>query len=324
MARLAIVIPAYKGQYFNNALLSIANQTNKDFTLYIGDDCSPYNLYRIVKKYETKINIVYVHFDENIGGHDLVSQWERCIDLVGNEEWIWLFSDDDVMDPTCVENFFYTLHQFPCVDLFHYNVLQIDESKNIIGKYTPYPELLSSEKFLENRLKGILNSYVVEYIFRKSLFYEQRRFQNFDLAWGSDDALWIKLGFKNGIRTIEDANVYWRKSQLNISSNIWDKEILNRKFCSQIEFANWLYIRATRKEIQLPIVRLLHLIENWLFKSIKGRIEFISFRMISVLVHKIYEVLDKQQDPNKKIVFFYSYKVFRFIKGTLKQMLLGN
>src|ERR1035437_3960780 len=108
MSKLAIVIPAYKRMFFNEALSSIAKQTNKNFTLYIGDDCSPCNLYNIVEKYEKSIPIVYRHFDENIGRKDLVVQWERCIDLVGDEEWIWLFSDDDIMDPTCVENFYNT------------------------------------------------------------------------------------------------------------------------------------------------------------------------------------------------------------------------
>ena len=42
MAELAIVIPAYKIMYFDQALSSIANQTCKDFTLYIGDDSSPF------------------------------------------------------------------------------------------------------------------------------------------------------------------------------------------------------------------------------------------------------------------------------------------
>ena len=38
---LAIVIPAYKSTFLPAALDSIAAQTCQDFTLYIGDDCSP-------------------------------------------------------------------------------------------------------------------------------------------------------------------------------------------------------------------------------------------------------------------------------------------
>ena len=41
---LAIVIPAYKATFLAAALDSIAAQTCRDFTLYIGDDCSPNNL----------------------------------------------------------------------------------------------------------------------------------------------------------------------------------------------------------------------------------------------------------------------------------------
>jgi glycosyltransferase involved in cell wall biosynthesis len=102
MSKLAIVIPAYKRMFFNKALSSIAKQTNKNFTLYIGDDCSPDNLYSVVQQFENIIDIVYKRFDDNLGARDLVAQWERCIDLVGDEKWIWLFSDDDMMDPTCV------------------------------------------------------------------------------------------------------------------------------------------------------------------------------------------------------------------------------
>ena len=103
---LAIVIPAYKATFLAAALDSIAAQTCKDFTLYIGDDHSPNNLEEIVGRYREKINLVYKRFDNNLGGKDLVAQWERCIDMTQDEEWLWLFSDDDVMEPSCVENFY--------------------------------------------------------------------------------------------------------------------------------------------------------------------------------------------------------------------------
>jgi len=57
---LAIVIPAYKSTFLAAALDSIAAQTCKDFTLYIGDDCSPNNLGEIVDRYMDKINYLCV------------------------------------------------------------------------------------------------------------------------------------------------------------------------------------------------------------------------------------------------------------------------
>ena len=119
---LAIVIPAYKSTFLAAALDSIAAQTCQDFTLYIGDDCSPNNLEEIVDKYRDKINIVYKRFDTNLGGKDLVAQWERCIDTTQGEEWLWLFSDDDVMEKNCVEEFYKTINSNPNVGLIHFNV----------------------------------------------------------------------------------------------------------------------------------------------------------------------------------------------------------
>ena len=101
---------------------SIASQTCKDFTLYIGDDCSPNNIGEIVDKYEDKINIIYKRFDTNLGGKDLVAQWERCIDMTQNEEWIWLFSDDDMMDKNCVEEFYKTIEDNKDCDIFHFDI----------------------------------------------------------------------------------------------------------------------------------------------------------------------------------------------------------
>ena len=57
--QLAIVIPAYKSTFLKSTLESIARQTCKDFTVYIGDDCSPYNLECIVDDYKDQIDVVY-------------------------------------------------------------------------------------------------------------------------------------------------------------------------------------------------------------------------------------------------------------------------
>ena len=51
MKSLAIIIPAYKDTYLRETLDSLVSQTINDFVVYIGDDCSPYNLKSIVNEY---------------------------------------------------------------------------------------------------------------------------------------------------------------------------------------------------------------------------------------------------------------------------------
>lgn len=40
--KIAVIIPAYKDTYLLNTLISINNQTDKKFNLYICNDSSPY------------------------------------------------------------------------------------------------------------------------------------------------------------------------------------------------------------------------------------------------------------------------------------------
>lgn len=323
MADLAIVIPAYKEMFLNKTLLSIANQTCKDFTLYIGNDSSPSDLKLLVSQYQDRINIVYKQFDENLGGKDLVAQWERCIDLVGNENWIWLFSDDDMMDPECVVNFYNTLNRYPDFDLFHFNVVHINEAKNIFTELPEYPEVLTSEEFLERSLNGSY-SFVVEYIFRKSHFYDLGRFQHFDLAWFSDIATWIKLGKKTGIRSIEDSKVYFRTSLFNITPNNWDKDILKRKFYAHIEYINWIYSQLEQNKINLKSNKLRNQLEKWFFNTLKTKIEYISFELLTDIISQFYDKSTQRSQTNWKIGFYYVIKIFSFIKELLKKVLFWN
>lgn len=126
---LAIVIPAYKEAYFHQALQSLANQTSKNFTVYIGDDASPFDLKSIADHFSQDLNISYTKFEKNTGARNLVNQWKRCIALSKNEKWLWLFSDDDIADPSCVENFYKILDQNQDrFDVYRFNTCVIDKA----------------------------------------------------------------------------------------------------------------------------------------------------------------------------------------------------
>lgn len=90
------------------------------FTVYVGDDCSTNDFASLINEYRNKIDIVYHRFDSNLGGRDLVGQWERCISLTQNEKWIWLFSDDDIIGSNCVDLFYKEIeNNSTAYDLYH-------------------------------------------------------------------------------------------------------------------------------------------------------------------------------------------------------------
>lgn len=240
MSKLAIVIPAYKSTFLKAALDSIAAQTCKDFRLYIGDDCSPHDLKSIVDEYTDKIDLTYQRFDQNLGGKDLVAQWERCIDMTQGEEWLWLFSDDDVMEPNCVEEFYKTLQAHPEAGLIHFNLAKLISKTGEVKKIPPFPEYCPAKMYLDEKIKGHFISMVVEFIVRRDIFFKAGRFQNFDMAWGSDFCSWVKFSHAaNGIWTCPSAKVLWRSSGENISTDYSNEAIL-RKTKAVIYYEKWI------------------------------------------------------------------------------------
>jgi glycosyltransferase involved in cell wall biosynthesis len=237
---LAIIIPAYKRSFFEKTLQSIANQTSKQFTLYIGDDASPDHLYDLVEKYENDIKIIYKKFEKNLGAIDLVAHWERCIDLSEGEEWIWLFSDDDWMAEDCVELFQKFVANNPQAELLHFNTTTIDKKGDLLLDAIPFPAKLLSVEFFERKIRGELRSFAVEYIFKRELYQKKEKFQRFDLAWCTDDATWMKFAFDNGINTVIDTpKIKWRFSGENISSINTNGAILKRKIRAKSQFLKW-------------------------------------------------------------------------------------
>lgn len=243
MQKLAIIIPAYKIDFFERTLASLVRQTCRDFTVYIGDDCSPNDFESLIENYKDKINIYYTRFETNLGGKDLVAQWERCVDLAQGEQWLWLFSDDDELEENCVEQFYKTISDNPKTSLVHFDVRVIDADgvyvKNKQFVKADFAAHYTAKEYAKARLRYKINSFVVEFIFRKDTFMENGRFQNFDMAWGSDDATWIKLSKDAGITTTKGAHVRWRLSDSNITPRR-NPETMIRKVYSVTNYLNFL------------------------------------------------------------------------------------
>ena len=247
---LAIVIPAYKSTFLRETLASIAGQTCKDFSLYIGNDAGTREIDSIVEEYRSSLlNLEYVYFDNNLGQNDLVAQWNRVLSMVRSERWVWLFSDDDIMGATCVEHFYQTISQAPSFDLYHFDVARINREGEVLQHLKAYSAQVNAANFFRNITIHRYNSYMVEYIFRKESLLAQEGIVPFDLAWGSDHATCIQMAYPQGIYTIKGDVVYWRESGENITSLLTGSaNIALRKVRANIAYYHWVAQFFKKKE----------------------------------------------------------------------------
>ena len=261
--KLAIVIPAYKADFLKETLDSIKRQTDQRFRLYIFDDASPDNLKEIVEGSNLTCDIVYHRFDDNLGQYSIVKQWNRCISSVENEEWIWLFSDDDLMDPNCVQSFFDALKKYPDSVAFRFNTDKIADHGELIRE-NRFMNDFNAVTFLNQKLTYNQESYVVETIFSREIHDEIGGIPDLPMAWASDDLFTVKLALSGNVQIIEDALVYWRYSDKNISGSVNKKSAVLKLKASRY-FVKWIY----KNQHQLQGLQPDDLAIKWYIRQIK-------------------------------------------------------
>lgn len=298
--KLAIIIPAYKNEYLDKCLNSIANQTNKNFKLYIGNDGSLSDIDSIIDKYKERIDLKYKRFPENIGGSSLVKHWARCIDMIDNESWIWLFSDDDMMDADCVESFYKTYETNQNTDVFRFN-LQVVNAAGAIERITIYPEQELPGNFLLNRFALKYDSAITNYIFSRNA-YDLYGFKEFPLGWCSDDASIVNFTDKKPIITIPKSNVQWRISEGNISA-VKNSAIQKQKVYSRLEYIKWLY--ASNNFPQLNLNSNKDIVLKWMISSINKEFIGLNLRKKKLLFRETEIIIGKN-------INVYRFKTYCF------------
>lgn len=235
---LAIVIPAWKPDFLADCLRSFAIQSDTGFRVYVGDDASPSDLAAIVGEAGLGDRLIYHRFSENLGARDLVGQWRRCIGLVQDEPWVWLFSDDDLASPDCVAAFRRNLARQPAAVLHRFGLQRID-ARGAVLRTLARRRFSSPQDFLDARMREGCESYAIEYVFLRTAYERVGGFEGFDLAWGADDSLWLKLSAERPPSDIPDGIVSWRESDRNISPDQSPKVVV-RKAMARLAFLVWL------------------------------------------------------------------------------------
>lgn len=211
----SFVLPAYKAKFLGEAIDSILAQTYTNFELIIVNDASPEDLESIVKLYDDP-RIQYYTNKVNVGGKDLIAQWNYSI-TYAKGEYLILASDDDIYEVEYLEKMDKLVCKYPYVHVFRPRVQLIDSNGEVIGVEGYLNEYSTTLEFLYAWVNNWTGSGVPFYIFRRDALINKGGFAQYPLAWFADDATVLRMS-DTGIVTLNEVLFSFRWSGLSITS----------------------------------------------------------------------------------------------------------
>ena|SRR6218665_3647541 len=293
---LAFVIPYYKISYFETTLQSLVDQSDKRFTIYIGDDASPENPAELISKFSDKLHLKYKRFDENYGGKSLTKQWERCLELSEDEDWVVILGDDDFLSENVVSEFYKNIEKAignNC-NVIRYATRKKDNKTQTDSTVYNHPEIEKSTTFLTRLYTLKTRSSLSEYVFNKKLLL-QKGIPDYPVAWHSDLATVLKVSDFKEVFSINEAVMWITISNESISGS---KDYIRQKAKADYDFGKFLIEnlhRFPKEEREIVLSRIEKMAINnrklWTFamKIIVLHLSRLDFSRTFSFIYKIFK-----------------------------------
>ncbi len=228
--KLAIVIPFFKINFFEATLLSLANQTNHDFNLYIGNDGSNDDPLPLIKSIldNKGLNYRYYNYDKNLGSINLSFSWKRIVNEIDDENYVLILGDDDYLQDNFVKAFYDTVQQTKIlpITLVRFCAQMVDDKGKHIGKRSTYPPIIPFQNFTKELFSRKIRTSLSENIFSVHHF-KKHGFKPYPIGWFTDTMLWLNLCYPVPTISCADTTVFTRVGSTNISGNSQLSDIKN-------------------------------------------------------------------------------------------------
>lgn len=235
--RFSFVLPAYKARYLRGAMESILAQTRGDFELVVVNDASPEDLKSIVDTFDDS-RIRYYENEKNIGGKDLIAQWNHCVEFATGE-FLILASDDDTYHPQYLEKMAELIEQYPDCNIYRCRRRIVYTVSGKIDEEPPIETYLSKQDFICKKLNRETATGLQQHIFRRKRLMEIGGFKYFPYAWFADDAITILMADK-GIAIHPEIMFDAYFSDLSISGKLNDRRTLTGKLDAVAQYNNFI------------------------------------------------------------------------------------
>lgn len=149
MINISVIIPNYDhGQFLQQRIESIINQTYKYFEIIILDDASSDNSKEIVESFRNNPLITKIVYNSENSGSPF-KQWEKGIQMA-KFEWIWIAESDDNASHLFLEEAINTINQDTKIGFYFCDSIVEEEDRCNTTTSLISEKLLSSKKWLNS------------------------------------------------------------------------------------------------------------------------------------------------------------------------------
>lgn len=190
MPKFSIILPLRdSGNYLDECIKSILNQTYKDFDLLVlAHDSNPETLSYLRSIKDARAKIIYA---ENVDG--ITGNWARIKDIP-KSEYMTIIGYDDVLKPNFLKVINELIEKYPEASLYHTHFQFIDSHGKVVRNCKQMLQKLIGYDLLKYFLNGTIDSMGTGYVMRSKDYdriggipthYPNLLFADFDL--------WIRL-----------------------------------------------------------------------------------------------------------------------------------
>ena len=212
----SIAIPAYKGTFLHECLVSVLSQTYPIFEVIIVNDNSPENLDSIVAFF-TDERIRYFKNKSGFGAEHVVGNWNKCLEYAKGE-FIICMGDDDRLKPNFLADLNALINKYPDLDVYYSRTEIINEKSDVVRVLEERPERESVYEMIQRRKEG-RSMFIGDYCYRTSVLRDKGGFYDLPFAWGSDAITAYMMAGQKGIANTREPGFQYRVSSQTISSS---------------------------------------------------------------------------------------------------------
>lgn len=216
MVKFSVTIPAYKRQYLDIAIRSVACQTCKDWELVVVDDCSPEDIHSVVEPFLQDERVHYYRNAKNCGAVDVVDNWNICLNhCVG--DYVVCIGDDDRLLPNCLSEYSAMIDKHPGLNVYHGRTRIIDENGQEVKLTPERPETETLAEMLLRQWTEDRIQFLGDFLFSRSWLQQNHGYVKFPLAYSSDWATANLAAKDGGIANVNATVFEYRVNRQSIS-----------------------------------------------------------------------------------------------------------